>query len=1072
MTVTDTRIRALRAPLGLTSAILLILTGLAMLPGTPARAAVAAAATAPDPSLLGTQAYYAAGSCWEIKQARPSAPDGTYWLVTPAMAEPQQFYCDQTTDGGGWVLVGKGRNGWTHDDSGRGSAAALLNPGYSGSGADTHQYPARLVNGLLNGGRVQDLSEGVRLRRALNTTGTAWQEVRFKPDLRQTGWSWAFGARFGVTSWSFRPDAAGGTTAGFGGLTSFFGTGTTLARVRTLPTELSNYQNGFAYGDATTGTSASGSYLWSSVNGAGQAIPVTQVYLRPRVLSTDAGFTSLPAGGTPKSEVRAVHESDADPLPWGVAGTAGSTDREGSVEVQAFVQAGSRMYVGGNFRYVQRDAGGTDQVQQPFLAAFDVNTGQWISTFRPNLNEQVRALEVLPNGSIVAGGDFTSANGQPATAIVALNPLTGATDTSFRVTVENRSTGGMVRIWEFQRSADQLYIGGDFTHLTGGGRTSASYMRSLGRVRASDGRTENGWNPEMMGTVIDLDDSADGSRIYAAGFFNTSKGVPTRKAAAVLTQFITRPDGTVQHLADPLWAPVWSSTNKDYQQAIVEGGGDVWSGGSEHSIFGFDRNTFVRNNTTILHAKGDIQSFAVDSDDRVLYAGSHANNQYAYTDATTWSGAGPGGNPWTSAHTQHWIGAYDLVNGDALPDFAPDFDMRSGVWATAIDSNGRLWVGGDLDRVRTATQAGRWAGGFARFSERDSTAPATPGGFHVASSGQGSVTLDWTGVSDPSGVRYQVLRDDRPVAVTNQTAITLPAAGTAGQEQRYFVRAADGAGNVSASTPAVTTEVPPNQPPVAAFTAGTDRLKVTVDAGSSTDPENAIVGYAWTFGDGSTGTGEVAQHTYAGPGSYQVTLTVTDHEGLTDSETRTVQVVDAAPVTLVQQASSWTWRYAAGAPGTGWNGLGFDDSGWQQAGPAPLGFAPDNASGNLGTDIDTFATTAERPIAAYFRRTFQVADPGKMSQVVLRGVADDGAVFYVNGVEVGRQNMRDGTVTYTTYAPTSRRLSVAEADPVVLQVPAGLLVAGTNVIAGETHVNYRATPDLTFYASLQALQAQ
>ena len=45
----------------------------------------------------------AAASCWEIKQNNAQAPDGAYWLLTPTMEAPQQFFCDQTMDGGGWV---------------------------------------------------------------------------------------------------------------------------------------------------------------------------------------------------------------------------------------------------------------------------------------------------------------------------------------------------------------------------------------------------------------------------------------------------------------------------------------------------------------------------------------------------------------------------------------------------------------------------------------------------------------------------------------------------------------------------------------------------------------------------------------------------------------------------------------------------------------------------------------------------------------------------------------------------------------------------------------------------------
>lgn len=78
---------------------------------------------------------------------------------------------------------------------------------------------------------------------------------------------------------------------------------------------------------------------------------------------------------------------------------------------------------------------------------------------------------------------------------------------------------------------------------------------------------------------------------------------------------------------------------------------------------------------------------------------------------------------------------------------------------------------------------------------------------------------------------------------------------------------------------------------------------------------------------------------------------------------------------------------------------------------------------------------------------------------------DNGVAVYVNGVEVGRKNMRDGAVTPTTYATSARRVAVAQNDMLTITVPRNLLVSGTNVIAAETHVNFRATPDVTFWAT-------
>ena len=89
---------------------------------------------------------------------------------------------------------------------------------------------------------------------------------------------------------------------------------------------------------------------------------------------------------------------------------------------------------------------------------------------------------------------------------------------------------------------------------------------------------------------------------------------------------------------------------------------------------------------------------------------------------------------------------------------------------------------------------------------------------------------------------------------------------------------------------------PLNRPPVAAFTATTDDLKVDLDASASTDPDGPV-SYAWDFGDGATGTGETTSHTYAAAGTYTVQLTVTDGPGLTDSETHDVTVVANQPPT-------------------------------------------------------------------------------------------------------------------------------------------------------------------------------
>ena len=87
-------------------------------------------------------------------------------------------------------------------------------------------------------------------------------------------------------------------------------------------------------------------------------------------------------------------------------------------------------------------------------------------------------------------------------------------------------------------------------------------------------------------------------------------------------------------------------------------------------------------------------------------------------------------------------------------------------------------------------------------------------------------------------------------------------------------------------------EDPVNEAPVAAFTTQVDGLDLDVDGTTSSD-DAGVTGYAWDFGDGTTGTGVTTTHTYAEAGAYQATLTVSDGE-LTDSATVTIQVVEGA----------------------------------------------------------------------------------------------------------------------------------------------------------------------------------
>jgi PKD repeat protein len=106
-------------------------------------------------------------------------------------------------------------------------------------------------------------------------------------------------------------------------------------------------------------------------------------------------------------------------------------------------------------------------------------------------------------------------------------------------------------------------------------------------------------------------------------------------------------------------------------------------------------------------------------------------------------------------------------------------------------------------------------------------------------------------------------------------------------------------GGLTSSVTHQVSVVKPNVPPTAAFTTSCDYLDCDFDATTSTDSDGTIDEYAWDFGDGQTGTGSTPNHVYANPGTYTISLVVTDDDDATDDASSSQVVVGApAPSTV------------------------------------------------------------------------------------------------------------------------------------------------------------------------------
>jgi PKD repeat protein len=154
------------------------------------------------------------------------------------------------------------------------------------------------------------------------------------------------------------------------------------------------------------------------------------------------------------------------------------------------------------------------------------------------------------------------------------------------------------------------------------------------------------------------------------------------------------------------------------------------------------------------------------------------------------------------------------------------------------------------------------------------------------------VQFDGSGSTDADGaiVAYAWDFGDGATATGIAVSHTYAAAGS----YTATLTVTDNDGLTDSDQVAITVQLPPNTPPVAAATAdpatGIAPLTVQFDGTGSYDPDGTITAYAWDFGDGATGSGAAPAHTYDWPGSYPAVLTVTDDRGATDTASVVITV--------------------------------------------------------------------------------------------------------------------------------------------------------------------------------------
>jgi PKD repeat protein len=470
----------------------------------------------------------------------------------------------------------------------------------------------------------------------------------------------------------------------------------------------------------------------------------------------------------------------ADPAPVVQPAAAVTADRLPTVQVDGVVWSqvvvGNTVYAGGSFNNA-RPAGaapGTNLTTRHNLLAYDITTGNLVTSFVPDLNGQVLSVAASPDGSrVYAVGDFTSANGQARRRVAAYSTATGALITTFNQSGPNSQARAVIA------TNDTVFVGGGFAGLGNG-----TLRNNLAAFRASDGAVLP-WNPSADYTVWAMAISGDGASVFAGGSFQNVGG----QAAYGLAK-ISAASGAL----DTSWRPSVRNAGADagISSLRVQGSfvyGTSWHFGPGGNLEGtfkmpVDGSTDATDVEWVTDCHGDTYSSYMANG--IVYVAGHAHY------CGNMGGGFPQYSQWKFQHAQAWTdtlnpGGSDILNdvhgypnwhlgtppagvepGPSLVNWLPDMAMGSYTgqyqagWNVA-GNNDYIVFGGEFPSVNGVGQQG-----LVRFAVRP-IAPAKEGPRFVGGSivprlvpvSATAVRVSWPAGYDRDSrvLTYRVIRD-------------------------------------------------------------------------------------------------------------------------------------------------------------------------------------------------------------------------------------------------------------------------------------------------------------------------
>lgn len=246
-----------------------------------------------------------------------------------------------------------------------------------------------------------------------------------------------------------------------------------------------------------------------------------------------------------------------------------------------------------------------------------------------------------------------------------------------------------------------------------------------------------------------------------------------------------------------------------------------------------------------------------------------------------------------------------------------------------------------------------------------------------------------------------------------------------------------------------------NQPPVADANgpySGTVGVAVSFDGTGSNDPDGTIASYSWDFGDGSTGNGPSPTHTYATVGMFNVTLTVTDDTGASDSAGTSADIAEQ-PVNQPPVAD-------ANGPYSGTAGVAitFDGSGSTDPDGSIVDYSWDFGDGSTGSGPTPSHTYAAE---GTYHVTLQVSDDAgatdsAMTTATIAPVAGGADVFLTSLNAPNNVTGKTGRTKSREIKVKGDGVTIAQDATVSLSV---VSPAGVTVVAHPASMTKLVSPD-------------